>query len=85
MRPKLAAVAAGMAAIVALIANSVLGYGLVLLLGAGAVGIDRVFVGVHYPLDVATSVAIGFVSAFVVTRFRAKPDGTSGDVVEQGF
>ena len=41
--------------------------GLLLVLGAAAVGIDRIFVGVHYPVDVATSLLVGLGSAIVVT------------------
>jgi len=41
--------------------------GLLLLLGAGCVGVDRIFVGVHYPLDVAASVGVGLCSALIVT------------------
>ena len=41
--------------------------GLVLLLGAAAIAIDRVFVGVHYPVDVTASVFVGLGSALVVT------------------
>jgi undecaprenyl-diphosphatase len=33
--------------------------GLVLLLGAAAVAIDRIFVGVHYPIDVTASLFVG--------------------------
>ena len=51
-------------------------YGLVLLLGAVAIALDRVFVGVHYPVDVASSLLIGLGSALVVTRF-------GGDIVER--
>jgi undecaprenyl-diphosphatase len=42
-------------------------YGFVLLLGAAGVAIDRVFVGVHYPVDVASSLLIGLASALLVT------------------
>jgi undecaprenyl-diphosphatase len=42
-------------------------FGLVLLLGAAAVAIDRIFVGVHYPVDVTASVFVGLVSALAVT------------------
>jgi undecaprenyl-diphosphatase len=41
--------------------------GLLLVAGAVAVGLDRMFVGVHYPIDVATSVLVGFGSALLVT------------------
>jgi undecaprenyl-diphosphatase len=41
--------------------------GLLLLVGAVAVGIDRIFVGVHYPLDVAASALVGLASALIVT------------------
>ena len=41
--------------------------GLVLLGVAAAVGIDRILVGVHYPVDVATSVFVGLGAALVVT------------------
>jgi undecaprenyl-diphosphatase len=117
LRPKLAAMSAAVAALLALLANAVLGqlwfhdrpfvdhpratlllvhhaadnsfpsdhasvafaiafavtafyrrYGLVLLLGAAAVAIDRIFVGVHYPVDVASSLLIGLATAFLVTK-----------------
>ena len=41
--------------------------GLVLVLGAAAIGIDRIFVGVHYPVDVATSLLVGLGCALFVT------------------
>lgn len=41
--------------------------GLVLLLGAAAVAIDRIFVGVHYPIDVTASLFVGLGSALAVT------------------
>jgi undecaprenyl-diphosphatase len=42
--------------------------GAVLVATAAAIALDRIFVGVHYPLDVAVSLLIGLCSAFVVTR-----------------
>ena len=42
-------------------------YGLALLFAATAIAIDRVFVGVHYPVDVAASLLVGLASALVVT------------------
>ncbi len=42
-------------------------FGLFLLLGAAAVAIDRIFVGVHYPVDVLASVLVGLGSALAVT------------------
>ena len=117
LRPKLAALSAALAAVLALLVNAALGqlwfhdrpfvdhlhatlllvshaannsfpsdhasvafavafavvafdrrYGLGLVLGAAAVAIDRVFVGVHYPVDVASSLLIGLGSALLVTR-----------------
>ena len=41
--------------------------GLLLLLGAVAIAVDRIFVGVHYPVDVAASLLIGLASALMVT------------------
>lgn len=41
--------------------------GLLLLLGAACVGADRIFIGVHYPLDVLTSLLVGLGAALVVT------------------
>lgn len=41
--------------------------GAVLVLGAAAIAIDRVFIGVHYPLDVAASLLVGLGSAALVT------------------
>ena len=40
--------------------------GLVFLAGAVMIGLDRIFVGVHYPSDVATSALVGLVAALVV-------------------
>ncbi len=40
---------------------------LLLLLGAACIGADRIFVGVHYPLDVLASLFVGLVAALVVT------------------
>ena len=41
--------------------------GLILVLGAAAIAIDRIFVGVHYPVDVAASLLVGLGSALFVT------------------
>jgi membrane-associated phospholipid phosphatase len=41
--------------------------GLLLLVAATAVAVDRMFVGVHYPVDVAASLIVGLCSAVVVT------------------
>jgi undecaprenyl-diphosphatase len=41
--------------------------GLALLVVAGAIAIDRIFVGVHYPVDVATSLLVGLTAALLVT------------------
>jgi membrane-associated phospholipid phosphatase len=41
--------------------------GLLLLAGAIGVGLDRIFVGVHYPVDVAASVLVGLGAALLVT------------------
>jgi undecaprenyl-diphosphatase len=116
MRSKLAAVSAGAAGALALLANAVLGHlwyharpfvdhpkqtvllvhhgadnsfpsdhaslafavafavlmfhrrlGIVLLAVAVGVGLDRIFIGVHYPLDVAASVLVGLGAALLVT------------------
>jgi undecaprenyl-diphosphatase len=42
-------------------------FGLALLVAAAAIAIDRIFVGVHYPVDVAASLLIGLSSALLVT------------------
>ena len=42
-------------------------FGLVLVLIAAAVAIDRIFVGVHYPVDVMASLVVGLTSAVAVT------------------
>lgn len=47
--------------------------GLVLLVGAAAVAVDRMFVGVHYPVDVAASVLVGLAAALVVTGPGRRP------------
>jgi undecaprenyl-diphosphatase len=116
MRSKLAAVSAGFAGALALLANGVLGHlwyharpfadhpkqtvllvhhgadnsfpsdhaslafavafavlmfhrrlGIVLVAVAVGVGLDRIFVGVHYPVDVAASILVGLGAALVVT------------------
>ena len=41
--------------------------GLSLLIAAAAIATDRIFVGVHYPVDVATSLMVGLASALLVT------------------
>ena len=41
--------------------------GLLLLIGAVCIGADRIFVGVHYPLDVLASLLVGLGSALIVT------------------
>lgn len=41
--------------------------GVLLLLASAAIALDRVFVGVHYPADVAASLLIGLASALLVT------------------
>lgn len=47
--------------------------GLLLLPGAAAIAVDRIFVGVHYPVDVAASLLIGLVSALAVTTLGGPP------------
>ena len=46
--------------------------GVLLIAIAVGVGLDRIFVGVHYPVDVATSVLVGLGAALVVT-FPGRP------------
>lgn len=41
--------------------------GIVLILAAAAIGLDRIFVGVHYPADVLASMLVGLLSALLVT------------------
>jgi undecaprenyl-diphosphatase len=41
--------------------------GLLLLLVAACIGADRIFVGVHYPLDVLASLIVGLGAALIVT------------------
>jgi undecaprenyl-diphosphatase len=41
--------------------------GLLLLAGAVAVGVSRILVGVHYPIDVAASVLVAFGTAALIT------------------
>jgi membrane-associated phospholipid phosphatase len=40
--------------------------GALLLVVAAGVGVDRILVGVHYPIDVATSVLVGLGAALIV-------------------
>lgn len=42
-------------------------FGLLFLLGASCIGVDRIVVGVHYPVDVLASLAVGLGAAIVVT------------------
>jgi len=42
--------------------------GVLFLLGAVAVGLSRIFLGLHYPGDVAAGAAVGFASALIVTK-----------------
>ena len=46
--------------------------GILLLAVAVGIGVDRIFVGVHYPIDVLTSVFVGLAAALVVT-FPGRP------------
>ena len=41
--------------------------GLLLLLGAACIGADRIFVGVHYPLEVLASLFVALGAALIVT------------------
>ncbi len=41
--------------------------GVLLVLAATAIAVDRILIGVHYPVDVATSLLIGLGSALLVT------------------
>jgi undecaprenyl-diphosphatase len=41
--------------------------GLLLLLGAACIAADRIFIGVHYPLDVLASLFVGLGAALLVT------------------
>ena len=43
------------------------------LVGAAAVGISRILVGLHYPGDVIAGAAVGFVAAWVVHRVARRP------------
>jgi undecaprenyl-diphosphatase len=45
------------------------GIGLVFLIGAVGIALDRIFLGVHYPSDVGASALVGAGSALVVTQF----------------
>lgn len=47
--------------------------GLLLLIAAVGVGVDRILVGVHYPVDVGASVLVGLGSAVIVTQFGRGP------------
>ena len=40
---------------------------------AAAVGLDRILIGVHYPIDVAVSVPVGLCSAALVTLLGRRP------------
>jgi undecaprenyl-diphosphatase len=41
--------------------------GLLLVLGAICIGVDRIFIGVHYPIDVLASLFVGLGAAVIVT------------------
>ena len=41
-------------------------FGLALLVGAAAIAIDRIFIGVHYPIDVVASFFVGLGAALLV-------------------
>lgn len=41
--------------------------GVLLLLGAACIGADRIFIGVHYPVDVLASLFVGLGAALIVT------------------
>ena len=47
--------------------------GLAFILGAVLIAFSRIFVGLHYPGDVAAGAAIGLVCALVVTTVLARP------------
>ncbi|HZQ65894.1 MAG TPA: phosphatase PAP2 family protein [Gaiellaceae bacterium] len=47
--------------------------GVLLVVAAAGVGLDRILVGVHYPLDVAASVLVGLGSALLVTQLGRQP------------
>ncbi|MCC6563733.1 phosphatase PAP2 family protein, partial [Candidatus Uhrbacteria bacterium] len=46
------------------------GWGLVALVAAAAVGLGRVFVGVHYPSDVIAGAVLGILCASIVRLIR---------------
>jgi membrane-associated phospholipid phosphatase len=46
--------------------------GILLLAVAVGIGLDRIFVGVHYPIDVLASIFVGLAAALVVT-FPGRP------------
>jgi len=48
-------------------------FGVALLVVAVAVAIDRVFVGVHYPVDVAASLLVGLAAALLITTVGRAP------------
>lgn len=48
-------------------------FGLLLLLGALGVGLDRIVVGVHWPVDVAASALIAFCAAALVATAGREP------------
>ena len=48
-------------------------FGVVLLFAAAAIAVDRVLVGVHYPVDVAASLLVGLSAASVITFGARRP------------
>lgn len=45
--------------------------------GALLIGIARIFIGIHWPLDILAGAAVGLISAFLIKKILSSPEITS--------
>jgi membrane-associated phospholipid phosphatase len=57
--------------------------GIVFLVAALLIAVGRVFIGAHYPGDIAVSLVVALVSSFVVVRLARSPVALLVRVVER--